>query len=263
MTQALITVNGSPGSNTDLPINTLVQLNNTGNGGESTYIWTIVDQPTGTADALSSAVIQNPTFTPKKEGTYLIDLIVNQGNPSEARDRVVCAVRQLKTRIRIPAAGETDEAGSKGYAGDGNVNFQLVDSLRADPGIVVAQLANAVAVRDVVHFTSSATIKAGLPGAEKVLVVDKALATQAYVLADPLGIVVAAVDGGALTAGRLAYIRVFGLVQGASVVNIDPGDPIFVSDTGTLSVTAGSNSRRVGNAVTGAAGVGDVFFSGV
>ena len=54
MTQALITVNAVAGSNTDLPINTLVQLNNTGNGGEITYAWSILDQPPGTADALSS-----------------------------------------------------------------------------------------------------------------------------------------------------------------------------------------------------------------
>ena len=45
MPQAKILVNGIIGSNDDVTINTLVQLNNQNIGGESTYSWAILEQP--------------------------------------------------------------------------------------------------------------------------------------------------------------------------------------------------------------------------
>ena len=65
MPSANISINGVDGSNADLPINVLVQLGNQNTGGEVTFNWTIVDQPPGLDDMLSSATLQNPTFTPK------------------------------------------------------------------------------------------------------------------------------------------------------------------------------------------------------
>ena len=106
MPAAQISINGVPGSNADLPINTLVQLNNVGIGGEVTYAWSILDQPIGAADALSNPAIVNPTITLKKEGSYLIRLVVNAGLASEKIDTRVAAVKHLKTRLRVPAAGE-------------------------------------------------------------------------------------------------------------------------------------------------------------
>ena len=64
MPQALITVNAVVGSNDDLPIDTLVTLANDNVGGETTYLWEIVDQPVGTADTLSSTSAPSVTFTP-------------------------------------------------------------------------------------------------------------------------------------------------------------------------------------------------------
>src|SRR3989304_312459 len=126
MPQSLIKVNAVVGSATNLPINGPAQLDNQNGGGETTYTWSILDQPEGTIDSLSSTSIQNPTFTPKKEGSYLVRLIVNQGQPDEQRNAVVCSVRQLKTLRRIPAAGETIEADTaRGWATD--VNRFLTD----------------------------------------------------------------------------------------------------------------------------------------
>jgi len=262
MTQALITVNGSPGSDTDLPIDTLVQLNNTGNGGESTYLWTILDQPPGAADALSSTSIQNPTLTPKKEDSYLIQLIVNQGLADERVDRVVVAVRRLKTRIRVPAAGETTEVDSAdGYASDANEILRLVDTVRADPGLVVAQLAYNAALHDIVRFTTVATIKSTLPGEEIIPVADLAVASASYVLAEALGIVVGPVaEGGTILTGDLVYVRVHGQVVNVSLVGITTGDVLFVSDAGRLARVAGTNEREIAKALTGSADVGSVHF---
>jgi hypothetical protein len=267
MTQALITVNTIAGSNTDLPINTIVQLNNTGNGGESTYLWSILDQPPGTTDALSSTTIVNPTFTPKKEGSYLVQLIVNNGLADQQVNRVVCAVKQLKTRTRVPAAGETTEADANdGYAADANASLRLLDTMRADPGIVVVQLGYSAAAQDVLAITGVAVIKSGLPGQETVPLVTKALATSASVLSDPLLLLLAAVDGGALTSGKLAYARAFGLVTPASsaaLVGAADEAAVYVADTGVLDDTVGTNSRKLGKVVDTAGGTISVFFNGL
>jgi len=264
MTQALITVNAVAGSNTDLPINTLVQLNNTGTGGETTYAWTILDQPAGTTDALSSGTIQNPTFTPNKEGTYLIQVVVNAALADEKTNRVVCVVRQLKTRIRVPAAGETTEADvSRGHATDANAALRLIDTMRADPGIVVAQLGYGAVAKEVVYFNGIAVIKSGLPGQETVPVV--ALATSvgpvpADAATATFGMVLSAVDGGALTIGKLAYVRLFGLVLAVTVGGA-PADEtvVYLGAAGALN-TAGSRvlGRIIDNATPSS-----VWFKGI
>lgn len=263
MTQASIAINGVSGSNVDLPIATLVTLNNVGNGGESTFLWTILDQPSGTADALSSTTVQSPTFTPNKEGDYLIQVIVNQSLADEQRQRVVCGVKTLKTRQNIPAAGETTETGTRGTAVAVNSILRLVDNMRADPGILVVQLGATLAANTVCRFTDTAVIKSGLPGQETLPVVTQALATQSYITTEELALVIAAVDGGALTSGKLAYVKVFGPVYGLTIASAVDEDPIYVSDTGTLSRTVGTNTRRVGKLMRVSAGVSDLFFKGL
>jgi hypothetical protein len=262
MTQALVTLNAVPGSNTDLPIAVLVQLNNTGNGGEITYAWSILDQPVGTADALSSLTIQNPTFTPNKEGSYLIQLVVNASLADEQIKRVVAAVKQLKTRTRVPAAGETTEAdAADGYAADANVSLRLLDTMRADPGIMVAQLGYGAVVNEIVYFQGTATIKSGLPGQEFVpIVLLAALATPTDVATAELGAVLGAVDGGALTSGKLAYIRTFGLMRNIPVTAAALGS-VYLAALGAFTMTAG---RRVGRVtVVVSANVADVMFNGI
>lgn len=262
MTQALITVNAVAGSNTDLPIDTAVQLNNTGNGGETTYAWSLLDQPPGTADALSSTTIQNPVFTPKKEGTYLVQLVVNAGLSDEQTQRVVCAVRQLKTRTRIPAAGETSEANTtRGHAADVNTLLQYVDTLRADPGIVVAQLGYGAVASEIVYFEGTATLKSGLPGQEYVpIVLRAALATPTDVATCELGCVLGAVDGGALTSGKLVYVRTFGLLKSVAVPSAALGS-VYLAAAGAFTMSAG---RRVGRVITVVStNVADVLFNGI
>ena len=249
MPQASITVGGSPGSNDDVTINTLVQLDNQNIGGETTYAWSILSQPSGTADTLSSATVQNPTFTPKKEGTYLVQLVVNAGLSSEDTDKVVVAVRQLKTRTRVPAAGETTEnSSSLGWQGAQGLeaSLQLLDTIRADPGIVVCQLLGALAANTVVQFINVATLKSGLPGEEKIPIVAVVNATDADIVYMPLGVVHGPV-GATLGDGDLAYVRVFGLLTDQTITGAPlAGNPVFVDDSGNFSGSAGSNQRRVG-----------------
>jgi hypothetical protein len=253
MPQAQITINAVAGSNTDLPIDTLVSLDNNNIGGELTFNWTILDQPPGPADALSSAIIQNPTFTPKKEGTYLIRLVVNQGMGDEQIDVVVGAVRQVKTRFRIAAAGETIEAdASDGWATDLNEMWRAFDAGIAQSVFATVGRASVAGLvqGDVLKAVNLATIKAGLPGEEQVLDLDIALATVPADIDDILFVLERGVDGSVTPAlGDLIQIKSLGVfsqeILGTAVV----GDPVFVSDVGKLSLTPGTNTRKVGSVV--------------
>lgn len=267
MPAANIKVNGVLGSDTDVPINTVVQLDNLNIGGETTYTWSILDQPPLTPDGLSAVNIQNPTFTPKKEGTYYIRLVVNQGLPSEQQDRVVVAVLQLKTLERIPAAGETAEADSSlGWAGANNSYLRRIDTLLGDPGQHVGVNASGgVLTRgDVLRASTTSTIKAGLPGQELLPGFSKALATTLGEVDEPLVVCEGHVDGSASVAnGALMKVRFLGRYAsnvggGVAVV----GDAVYVTDTGTLSLVAGTVRRKVGSAMTAGATY-DVWFAGV
>lgn len=253
MTRALITINSVTGPSLNASINTSVQLGNSGNGGEATYLWSITDQPPGTADALSSTSSASPTFTPKKEGTYLLSLIVNSSLVDEARGTQIVAVRQFKTGIRIPAAGEVAEAGARGHAQHVNEILQLVDKMRADPFMLVGVASGALTKNDVAHVTGVSTIKGGLPGQEQLPTAAKALATASTISSEPLFVVVGAVDGSSnsVANGGLVLLRAYG-VQLATGLSGSAGAPVYVSDAGVLSLSPGTFQRRLGALVTAA-----------
>lgn len=263
MPQALITVNGVAGSDDDVPLNTLVQLNNTNSGGESSYAWTILSQPLGAADNLSAANIQNPTFTPRKEGSYLVQLVVNAG-PLQLVDTVIVAVRDLKTFERIPAPGEQEENGAYGWAGDTGAAaiLQMALAMKADPAMIVAQTDGTAAVGQVVVFDGVATIKAGLPGEEDLPTVTLADASVSSITYENLGVLESAVDGASLGAGDLVNVRMFGLVQGAGITGATFGDLVYVDNGGDPSASAGTNARIIGRVLAAAALTADFLFDG-
>jgi len=71
------------GPNQTLVAGTTVQLNGSGStdidGDPLTYSWSILSTPQGSTTTLSSATIVNPTFFADKGGTYVVQLIVNDG----------------------------------------------------------------------------------------------------------------------------------------------------------------------------------------
>ena len=265
MAQAKITINGTPGSNDDLPINTLVNLSNQNAGGETTYNWTIVDQPEGTADNLSSATVQSPTFTPKKEGTYELLIVVNQGLATEVRDTQFVGIRYLKTRERAPGAGETTQAdATKGWSKPLNRILSRVDGVIAQPGLIVGVTgAGGLVPGNVLRINATAIIKSGLPGQETVPQFATAPATSTGNLDEYLYVLVSGIDGSLTpSSGALIYARWMGLylnLTGSPTV----GASVFVSDTATISTSAGSNSRRIGHVVRSSAGTYDVWIEGM
>lgn len=255
---ANIEINGVAASDDDLPIAVLVQLSNADTGGEVTYLWEILDQPTGTADVLSSPAIENPTFTPTKEGSYLLRLTVNATTSTEVSDKKIAAVRQLKTNERIPAGMETIEVDpAKGWKPATNQLMSDHDSriVTGDLIVCVNPGASYPVVGDIVQFTQTAVIKSGLPGEETLLLCETALATVAANVIGPLGIVVGTPTGAVPAANGLVVVRTFGLVEPAEAGAPTIGDPVYVSDTAQPALVTGTSTRKIGKVVFSAAGV--------
>ncbi len=247
-----ITINGTPGSKTDIVINSVVQLDWDAAG--TTFAWSILDQPPGTAETLSNPAIKNPTIQVTKEHTRRVQIVVDGTTTAQA----TISVRDLKTRTWIPSFGEATDEGSRGWCVPLEATLQYGTNGIARGSIVVGTTAVAGLVKgNVLRMVGQTTIKSGLPGQEIVFNFDKALATSAANLDEPLYVLEAGVDGSTTPAsGALIVARFLGFhgpVTGASSVL---GEPVFVSDAGGLvRGTPGTNRRVVGSVTR--AGVSD------
>lgn len=251
-TRAEITVNGVAGSNDDVTLAALVQLNNNGLGDEATYEWTLLGQPSPLDTVLSSTSIQAPTFTPTKEGSYLLQLVVNKGLPDEQSDRVIVAVRELETRNRIPAAGETTENnGTTGWANTAVDQILQRVTRFVDDGVLVGTAGQAGLVPlDVVYAADVTTIATGLPGQREVPLWQRASAATSSTVLSLLGVVLGGVDGNpAPAAGALVRVAVLQLLQSVPLgtTGLTAGTPVYVDDLGRLSATSGTTIRQVGS----------------
>lgn len=74
MTGTLVTLDGSASSDA--------------NGDPLTYQWRFVSRPDGSTTALVDATTASPSFTPDLDGTYVVELVVNDGELDSAGDRV-------------------------------------------------------------------------------------------------------------------------------------------------------------------------------
>lgn len=255
MPAAAPTINATAGSNppngTAIVVGSTVQLGNVDAGGEVTYLWEILDKPEGSSSALSNPNIVNPTFVADSEGTYLLKLTVNRllANPVSAR--VIVGVAQLKTGMRIPAAGESTEASTlRGWAEAVNRDLKLLDNLRADPGYMMGVAGGSLSVGKLLRVVDMSTLKSGLPGQELVPKFSAAKANDAGQMDLPLWVFVSKVGGGtSASLGDKIYARITGIVGPVSLPGGAVGDPVFVDDTGALSNAAGTYTRRVGTIV--------------
>ncbi|MBL7252020.1 PKD domain-containing protein [Alloalcanivorax marinus] len=74
LTGTLVTLDGSASSDA--------------NGDALTYHWRFVSRPDGSTTALVNATTASPSFTPDLDGTYVLELVVNDGELDSAGDRV-------------------------------------------------------------------------------------------------------------------------------------------------------------------------------
>lgn len=245
MARAKIQINAVSVQSSAVTIGSIVQLSNDDNGGEITYAWSVLDQPEGTADVLSSVSIENPTITITKEGSYQIRLIVNATLPSESVQTAVVYVVEARTGDRIPAASETIEVSTaRGWASATNRLFKRALAAGVDGNLVIAQTPGSIAIGSIVKLTALATVNAGSQSTFDVPQI--ALVTAVASIAGRVGYLVDGVTTGNVGAGKLVLVRVFGLIPTAGSGSPAVGDPVFLSDAGIAALAAGTVSRVIG-----------------
>ena len=265
-----ITINAAPAPNLDYPLDgSTVTLGYS--TVQSAYNWTLLSVPRGSAAALTGPATASPTFSPDVEGTYLVRLVANPGTNTQFQATTVVAVRHLKTRLRIPAAGETTEAsGPSGWADDASAApagvdgaLALVDaSLAAFGGLLAAvDTAGGLQRGMVVKFLGRYTLKAGFPGQEYVPGIVACPASDAVGCLGRLGIIEGTPAGGAgpYGANTLVQVRVLGRVATADMAGApSPGDPVYVSNAALPSLLP--SGRRVGTVLYAGGGSYETLF---
>lgn len=237
MANAKILFNGNLPPILNASQGTVITLSNQNNTGVSSWLWQIADKPTGSVASLSSSSTPTATITLDVEGTYLIKLTVNGG---ESTNTATAAIPTLLTGIRLPAAGEKAESDPvRGWTPALNSALQSLES-SAHTGTIIACVADStIAVGKTVRITGEATLGNG----KKVPRVDVSLATAA----SNMPCVGVAVSAG--TSGSMLMVRTFG---GLTEINVDTstaaslGLPVYVSNSGGMSLTPGTVAQVVG-----------------
>lgn len=92
-TTYLVTLNGSKSSDADLD--------------DLRYLWSFVSRPEGSTTLFSDRTMLTPTFVADKDGTYIIELIVDDGNNESLPNRVI--IRAATANIRPVAEAGIDQ----------------------------------------------------------------------------------------------------------------------------------------------------------
>ena len=93
-TGSLITLNGSASSDP--------------NGNLLTYSWTLLTKPAGSTATLTNATSVTPTFVVDREGSYTVQLIVNDGTVNSAPDTVI--INSINNNVAPVANAGPDQA---------------------------------------------------------------------------------------------------------------------------------------------------------
>jgi len=79
-----------------LGVGNLVTLNSSGSsdadGNTLSYQWTLTSRPSGSSASLSSSTVAAPTFTPDVKGSYVFELVVNDGTVDSDPDTATISV---------------------------------------------------------------------------------------------------------------------------------------------------------------------------
>lgn len=117
--------NLTPGSRDDLVLSLPITILNQNDSGITSWLWVMIDKPSGSSASLVSNTSSTTTFTPDIEGTYLIKLLVNAG---AATDQKGAGIKTANLHYRIPAALETTEFDTiRGWATAVNFALEVLD----------------------------------------------------------------------------------------------------------------------------------------
>lgn len=96
------------GSNQTVTVGTTVTLDGRGSrdpqGDTLSYQWTFSSRPNGSNASLNGATTVQPTFTPDAAGSYVVQLIVNDGTNNSQPARVTITANALPPANRAPIA---------------------------------------------------------------------------------------------------------------------------------------------------------------
>lgn len=254
MARARIQLNGVDARSVITTIGSAVTFSNDDEGGETTYLWSVVDQPEGTNDNLTSPTSETTSLTLTKEGSYQVRLVVNLGLGTEAIQTATVSVLDSKTNERIPAATETIEFSTlKGWAQATNRIFKRVLTAAVDGNLQLARTPGGLSPGAIVSLTGVFGINTGYQSQYETVGIVAALGTTTA--PGRLGILVDGISPGDVSTGALVVVRMFGLVpfsgSGAPLV----GGRIFLGDTGLPSLSPGTVSRIIGTVVARSGGL--------
>ncbi len=106
----------NPGPDQTANVGAVVQLNGAGStdvdGDSLTYKWSFTAVPAGSTAVLSSLTAVNPTFTIDREGTYAVQLIVNDGKVDGQPKTVTITTSTVPAPTAIAGPGQTVKHGS-------------------------------------------------------------------------------------------------------------------------------------------------------
>jgi hypothetical protein len=221
-------------------------------GATFTYLWSVVSQPVGSTAAFASTTAQNPLLNGVTDwGNIIVALVVTNTATTESSegdvllmpDTARCTVHVISTagQLENTARGERNWfiPGYWPLVSEVDRHAQILATLTGSiqpGGTLQVQAGAALAAGDVVYPSGIALV-----GTETYLIVDKALATNPLVLTSQLFVMEAAVLSGALGEARLFGLSVINPAGAPAVL-----DNVYVSDTATLSLTAGTYVRTVG-----------------
>ena len=119
-TVTITTTNTAPvanaGANQKVDIGSLVQINGAGStdvdGDTLTYKWSLITVPTGSTAALSNVSVVNPVFTADRQGTYVAQLIVNDGKVDSAAAIVTITTNEPQAPVANAGPNQTVSHGA-------------------------------------------------------------------------------------------------------------------------------------------------------
>lgn len=132
----------------------MVQLNGAGstdvNGNPLTYQWSLISLPSGSGAALSDPTAVNPTFVADLAGTYVAQLIVNDGKVNSSPATVVISTNATLPPTANAGPPQSVPVGAKVTLSGWGIDPQSLPlsfhwSLIAKPAGSIAALANATA----------------------------------------------------------------------------------------------------------------------